>query len=87
MQAPGGVTVASVQFDGIPGRVDANLRGMVRLIDAAAEKGAALVAFPEVAVSDYAGTDFAPLAGPVPGEQFEALSQAASDAMSSLPPA
>jgi predicted amidohydrolase len=72
------VTVASVQFDGMPGHVGANLRGMVKLIDAAAEKGAALVAFPEVAVSDYVGTDFAPLAGPVPGEQFEVLSQAAS---------
>ena len=46
------VTVASVQFDGLPGHVDANLRRMVQLIDDAAARGAELVAFPEVAVSD-----------------------------------
>ena len=72
------VTVASVQFDGMPGHVDANLRRMVRLIEDAAARGADLVAFPEVAVSDYCGTDFASLASPVPGDRFEVLAQAAA---------
>ena len=56
------VTVASVQFDGLPGHVDTNLGRMVKLIDDAAARGAELVAFPEVAVSDYFGTDFASIA-------------------------
>ena len=72
------VTVASVQFDGMPGDVDANLRSMVRLIDDTAAMGVDLVAFPEVAVSDYHGTDFASLASPVPGERFEVLAGAAA---------
>ena len=72
------VTVASVQFDGLPGHVDANLGRMVKLIEDAAARGAGLVAFPEVAVSDYCGADFAPLASPVPGEQFEILAKAAA---------
>lgn len=71
-------TVASVQFDGVPGHVDANLGRMVQLIDDAAARGAELVAFPEVAVSDYFGTDFASLASPVPGEQFAVLARAAA---------
>ena len=72
------VTVASVQFDGLPGHVDANLGRMVQLIEDAAARRAALVAFPEVAVSDYFGTDFASLASPVPGEQFAVLARAAA---------
>ncbi|MDD9984685.1 MAG: carbon-nitrogen hydrolase family protein [Spirochaetaceae bacterium] len=72
------VTVASVQFDGLPGHVDANLRRMVQLIDDAAARGAELVAFPEVAVSDYFGTDFASLASSVPGEQSTVLARAAA---------
>ena len=72
------VTVASVQFDGVPGDVDANLGRMVQLIDDAAAGGAELVAFPEVAVSDYFGTDFASLASPVPGEQFAVLARGAA---------
>lgn len=72
------ITIASVQFDGIPGQVKTNLGNMVKLIETAAESGAGLVAFPEVAVSDYIGTDFASLASPIPGDQFDVLSQAAS---------
>lgn len=72
------VTVAAVQFDGRPGDVEANLRSMVRLIGEAATPGVDMVAFPEVAVSDYFGTDFGLLANPVPGEQFEVLAKAAA---------
>ncbi len=67
------ITVAGVQFDGLPGNVGENLGRMVRLIDDAAAQGAALVAFPEVAVSDYFGTDFASLASPVPALSLSAV--------------
>lgn len=69
-------TVAAVQFNPIQGNVQHNQHRMAELLTEAAESGAKLVVFPEMASSGYVWNDrqeIAPFVETVPGPTTEAL--------------
>jgi predicted amidohydrolase len=63
--AAGGLRVALVQFDAVPGERERNLTEMERLVREAVSGGARLVMFHELATSDYVD-DIDPLAERIP---------------------
>ena len=70
--------IASVQMDIKPGDLESNINRACRFIKEAAVKGADIVVFPECALSDYYVDDFGALAERIPGNQSDAVSDAAS---------
>lgn len=69
--------VALVQFAPKLGEVQANTETMIRLVDDAASKGAAIVIFPEMSDTGYHPSVFERFAQPWPGEVYNALQDAA----------
>lgn len=71
------IKVAAVQFDPKIGEIEENRRTIAEKIVYAAEKGAKLIVFPEMAVSGYVWEDrkeISPYVEPVPGETTNRLS-------------
>ncbi|MCJ8329086.1 MAG: carbon-nitrogen hydrolase family protein [Lentisphaeria bacterium] len=71
------LTVALCQFNVIPGNISGNLQHVQALAKKAADIGAQLIVFPEVALSDYYLDDFSSMAAAIPGEQSDIISQLA----------
>ncbi|EIJ80451.1 Nitrilase/cyanide hydratase and apolipoprotein N-acyltransferase [Bacillus methanolicus PB1] len=75
------VKVAAVQFESRLGDLDGNRRRMLVLAEEAAENGAKLIVFPEMATSGYIfenRREIAPYAEPIPGpttELFQAVAE------------
>lgn len=70
------IRVATCQFP-VTDRIAVNLRSIKRQMQAAQERSAAVVHFPEAALTGYAGTDFASFAG----FSWDELTQATADVL------
>lgn len=76
----GAVTIAGIQFAGIPQKKLDNLKTAIRLIREAAGKGAQIVMSPEVVLTGFVGGDEEKkMAEPIPGKTTDALSELAEE--------
>jgi predicted amidohydrolase len=76
----GVVTIAGIQFAGIPKKKSDNLNIAIRLIEEAADKGAQIVMGPEVVLTGFVGGDAEKeMAESIPGSTTDILSEIAKE--------